>query len=549
MIFNIYTSILFMSNQFLLCISLLWFLNYSNYTLNIWDLYSRTLGNEFYVNLYYFLWTSFWYIPLFIGLIVVYQLTSRNYLKHTLCTLVIFFILYNTIFDLHLYWLFNTNPYSIPLKSEYYNNLLLNSINKYHPGLLYWSSLWVILYCFTTHLLTINFNSLFYTQQSEIKLLRSSIWAGLTLLVTLALGGWWALQEGSWGGWWNWDPSEVFGLIILIFFIALFHKNRNKQNFSKQWTEYLIMFLIILQVYFFTQLNFDLVSHNFGTKIDNFIDNTNLYTLIIIISYYYSVKLFLNAKYLYASMLVKNSIKLIYKFNMIRLYSLLIIFIFCYELLYSLIPLINDFLWKLFNVNLVNYVLIFEKYSLQLVFLIIIYFWKYNQLIFLYCIYFPYNYIINLLIHTQFTQRSSFFMHWSFIMFIWLSALTASYVFTEWSLIDSSFYNLLCITKTTSHQTVLNLNNLSLDYTLIQYLSTFLNLTWNTIWNDTTVEVYSFLYSLTHDISNQGMMLGGRIFPFIITINDVLSLNLLSSFMLLIVLYVMHFFWPKKIIF
>ena len=36
------------------------------------------------------------------------------------------------------------------------------------------------------------------------------------------------------------------------------------------------MFLIILQVYFFTQLNFDLVSHNFGTKIDNFIDNVEL---------------------------------------------------------------------------------------------------------------------------------------------------------------------------------------------------------------------------------------------------------------------------------
>jgi cytochrome c biogenesis factor len=24
------------------------------------------------------------------------------------------------------------------------------------------------------------------------------------LLLGLILGGWWAYQEGSWGGWWNW---------------------------------------------------------------------------------------------------------------------------------------------------------------------------------------------------------------------------------------------------------------------------------------------------------------------------------------------------------
>jgi len=549
MIFNIYTSILFMSNQFLLFLSLVWFLSYSNHTLNVWDLYSRTLGNEFYINLYYFLWTSFWYIPLFIGLIVIWQLTSRNYLKHTVLTLLIFLILYNVIFDIQLYWLFNTNPYIIPLKSEHYNNLLLNSINKYHPGLLYWSSLLIMSYCFVIHLLYPGLYWVFYFQQSEIKLLRNFIWAGLTLLITLALGGWWALQEGSWGGWWNWDPSEVFGLIILMFFILSFHKNRNKQNFSKQWVEYLSIFLIILQVYFFTQLNFDLVSHNFGTKIDNFIDNTNLYTLIIVISYYYSLKLLSNIKNLYLYTLTKNLPKLLHKFSLLKLYTLVIILIFTYELVYSLIPLVNDFLWKLFNVNLVNYVLIFEKYSLQLVFLSIIYFWKYNQLTLLYYIYSPYNYIINLLIYTQFIQRASFFMHWSFILFIWLSTLTISYIFTEWGLASSSFYSLLPIFKTMNYQTILNTNNLSLDYTSIQYLGDSINLTWNTIWNDTTVEVYSFLYSLTRDISNQSMVLGSRLFPFIITISDILSLNLLNSFTFLVILYFIHFFRNKKIIF
>ena len=45
----------------------------------------------------------------------------------------------------------------------------------------------------------------------------------IILTITLYFGGWWALQEGSWGGWWNWDASEVLGLITLLYLILAVH--------------------------------------------------------------------------------------------------------------------------------------------------------------------------------------------------------------------------------------------------------------------------------------------------------------------------------------
>jgi heme/copper-type cytochrome/quinol oxidase subunit 1 len=136
------------------------------------------------------------------------------------------------------------------------------------------------------------------------------------------------LQEGSWGGWWNWDPSEVFGLLTLLFFISRIHKVFSKQNFSKNVLNDLTFFVILFQIYFFTQLNFDLVSHNFGTKIDNFIDNTNLYTLLILLSYLYVIFLWVNKFHLYKFFLIKTSKYVLTFFNQFHIYGFIILFTF-----------------------------------------------------------------------------------------------------------------------------------------------------------------------------------------------------------------------------
>jgi cytochrome c biogenesis factor len=64
----------------------------------------------------------------------------------------------------------------------------------------------------------------------------------ILIIITLFMGSWWALQEGSWGGWWNWDPSEVFGLLFLLAYLYLIH------NFNKS--------IHIIDLYFFSKILF-----------------------------------------------------------------------------------------------------------------------------------------------------------------------------------------------------------------------------------------------------------------------------------------------------
>lgn len=53
-----------------------------------------------------------------------------------------------------------------------------------------------------------------------------------SLSLTLALGGWWAFQEFTWGGWWNWDSVEtpVLGLLIYLCIASLHKKVANYVN-------------------------------------------------------------------------------------------------------------------------------------------------------------------------------------------------------------------------------------------------------------------------------------------------------------------------------
>jgi hypothetical protein len=44
------------------------------------------------------------------------------------------------------------------------------------------------------------------------------------LIVSLTLGGYWAFQEFTWGGWWNWDGVEVPALLaVIVYVIYLMH--------------------------------------------------------------------------------------------------------------------------------------------------------------------------------------------------------------------------------------------------------------------------------------------------------------------------------------
>lgn len=547
--FNFQLNTLHSTSQLFIILSVTSFLYYGNYNINWYDIYSRVLGNEFYLNLYYFLWTSFWYIPLLILLIIIWQFINYISIKHTLLLVTLLILLFNTVVDVHMYWILNTGSYSLPLKAEHYNNLLLNSINKYHPGILYWTSLLIIIYWLTFNLNYLSYIYKFYLINTELIIKPKFMWFSLILLLTLGLGGWWALQEGSWGGWWNWDPSEVFGLLIFLFYLVHTHIKVSKQGFLNKWFYSLTFSLVLLQVYFFTQLNFDLVSHNFGTKIDNFIDNTNLYTLIILVSYV-SILHVWYVKYNVTQLLVSSRVRLhLYSVDLFKIYTLVVISLFLYELIYSLVPLFNDFLWKLLNINIANSILIFEKYNLEVIYLILLFFWKHNQLLLIFIIYNIWSYWVLLIVYTVVPRKITFFVHWLLSLFMWISLLTLGYIFTEWSLSLTPYLNTVNILNTSISQALLNINSMSLDYTQTQYLFGEFWFSWNTVWIDTTPEVYSFLYYFTKDLSTQLMIIGSKLFSFSVNINDILSVNLIYIFLLLITLYLYSFYAPKKIIF
>lgn len=157
------------------------------------------------------------------------------------------------------------------------NLLLSNNLNKYHPFIFYVSvavSSGIILQGFLSR----SDNSLFRLNHLVTNY---NYYITLTLvlnLTSLFMGSWWALQEGTWGGWWNWDASEVLGLLITMGALYYLHTPYYSPTIIQVQIKLTFLGFITLLSYTFIQLNFDLVSHNFGSKFFFFFNN-NLFLL------------------------------------------------------------------------------------------------------------------------------------------------------------------------------------------------------------------------------------------------------------------------------
>jgi hypothetical protein len=167
----------------------------------------------------------------------------------------------------------------------------------------------------------------------------------------------------------------------------------------------------------------------------------------------------------------------------------------------------------------------------------------------MFIIYNIWSYWMLLVVYTTIPRKINLSIHWLVSLFMWVSLLSLSYIFTEWSLSLTPYLSTINIRNTSITQILLNINNISLDYTQTQYLFGEFWFSWNTVWVDTTPEVYSFLYYFTKDLSTQLMIIGSKLFTFSININDILSVNLVYVFILSVILYLYSFHTPKKIIF
>lgn len=232
-------------------INIIFFLEKSSYIITEW------------LNLYN-LWTNSNLLKFFYTIIIA---TNFKYFRYIL---IVYFL------DLNLFF-FKYFIFLLEIDNNFQNSLLINTLNKIHP-MLFHLSLWSIFY--------ISYNIIC---KNKINLINYFylIW------IAIILGSWWAYQEGNWGGWWDWDPSEVFSLFILIFYLLITHyKYHNNFFFNKK----LILFFLIktiLLFYLILQLNFFLSNHNFGNFFFLFFNNF-FFNFSILITFIWLVLLLIN---------------------------------------------------------------------------------------------------------------------------------------------------------------------------------------------------------------------------------------------------------------
>lgn len=329
---------------------------YVSGTLRYPDLTARINVNETTLNSFFFFWTSLTYLPSFfftLTLLVVFSRFSVASPSWLLVGVIIFvpysiefvdFISANVLLEG-----FDTTQTS-------FNFLLTNNLNKYHPCIFYVSAISSLsLFALTSFKLP-------YKQPFETQYVLKSLQLGLPWIVAvnlfaLYLGSWWALQEGTWGGWWNWDASEVFGLLFSLGALRLLHTAKSPRNYLEVIAAGRAGVFTLVLAYFFIQLNFDLVSHNFGSKFFFFFSNNLFFIEVISLCLLGLLVTFSDLfRFNTSHVLLSRSSKRIelnnstYLIWCIPCFYLTVTFL----LVNSFLPLANYFWWNFFNANLFN---------------------------------------------------------------------------------------------------------------------------------------------------------------------------------------------------
>jgi len=514
------------------------------------DALTRCYLNDFFFNTYYYFWTSFWYIPLFVASLgyVIVVLHNNLSLKILKC---FSFIIIVFIFEICDYWAINLTFYNLHLNSDNINFLLTNSINKYHPFIFYSS----LTFLFSLLCVVVNFSYSKLNDYFTYTLYRN-VWTRaheltiLAIVFTLFLGSWWAVQEGSWGGWWNWDPSEMFGLLVMIFLILLLHKKMNYSTFITFFYFIVVYWIIITGVYVFIQLNFNLVSHNFGIKVSQFINTTQFFIIVGVFIIWFSILTVRNYITLtsYYCLLLNANVKTGFTYKLLTWLIFTIIFIS--EFIVSFYPLINDFLWKVFQTNILFVLLNYTVIILVGLIYASSFFFKPTKYL-----YVLYIYLLNINVWGLLYLMPLYFPaylimggHYMILLFIMCNIFIFMKIWVNWSLIINLTY--------------LNIQNIFYDWGLLNYTLNSNNVEVELVLlnnNDSCSKIYNFFSS--NSVTNLELFnqifstftsfqhLVGGLFQqfFFITIGDNSLLHIYTLF-IFIFIYIWAVFSTKQLI-
>jgi len=521
MIFNFYYSLLGLLFWVTYQSAFLLTYNYQLMFSNLTDLFSRVIITDFFWNSYYYLWTVFWYIPtlvcffVFVLLLFTQSLTPKTYLS---VMAVVFIFLYE-LFD---YWHLNTYPYTINMNPVNFNLLLTNSINKYHPLMFYYAFIAVFVVSVSTF--TVNYRSLLrFVSTWTMWYINSLVLLRLCVITfTLFLGSWWALQEGSWGGWWNWDPSEFFGFFIMVFWFINLHTKYSHGN-GRITNRSLLFVKFIPLVYVFIQLNFSLVSHNFGIKFEDIANTTQIFFIVwvlLVVCIIRSVR----------AIITESSVSLtILRYTYVSQSAVFIFFFISLLLLFScaffwsFYPLIDDFISKITGLYVAEFSITFSLLVITTLVWLLSMVWSPNIYLFIIVIGFsePSLYLLTIFLYARSRWSVALQAHVLFILFIYASIL--GYRASELFMLVGHA-SVRCDISGGLFKYWSDVYSLSLDslYVLMQTTSSdsVLINSWSLFGQGTSYDVNKFSLPLLTGLWYQNLVTGSFMTEFIITVID-----------------------------
>ena len=432
------------------------------------NMLNRIILDEFYISNFYYIWGNFsiMFILFILIFFTIFSFKSALLFNKSVTVCLLFVQLY--YFNIFDYFFLNTYLFNNDYQLKNYNILLNNNVNKIHPILLY-SSLYFIFFNLFINKLCLPY---LHVNVNILKSLYSLPLLIFYLSFTLMLGSWWAFQEGSWGGWWDWDISEVFGLFILVNMLKLLHDDLIHNNRSVYLFSMTHYYTILLIFYFFMQLNFSLISHNFNLNLSsNFISNF-LFISIILIIFVSKLKTYIKNLTFYNFYTINY--RVFFTLSKSTLFNFFFLFSTSAIILFSTFYVLSNWLWSNFNVTYSVGLVDFNLFTNLITILFVTIYWNLEFNYFLFILATLSNSVgLYFILLSSFNFSYSYLVHYS----IYLSFIFNSiYKFTESSywhqlnvgFTEMSYYFYNCI-KVDSP--MLNSSRLIIDYNLFNTIN------------------------------------------------------------------------------
>lgn len=557
MILNFRVFLLHCASNKLLTSFYLFFLYKFTFNTNLYDIFYRLYLNDFYFNNYYLYWIQFFLLPLLLFIIMFLYYPLLN--KHLNPNYLTLFVLISLLLTTHDYYIINNYPYIISILPDLYNNLLYNPLNKYHPFIFFISYIYIYnlyfnpLYHLNLRVPTkINFINP-YNFKNNLKKI-NKYW--ILLVYALFSGSWWALQEGSWGGWWNWDSSEVFGLLILTVYLYYIHSNTTNHNYP--YNNYLVYTLLslLIFIYLLLQLSYTLVSHNFGLNILSY-GYINI-TFYILFLFFLLISVLVQSVWIvfiyqiihYTNCFMVNLSRFKGLLNIKYLFTYTILLNLTYIYMSSFSPILNNFIYNLVSVELFNTVYDCINFKLLLTLYIYLYFLSLSTYL-LILTYYLYKIKITLII-TPVLQISNYkflnykYLHLFLFLFVYIPLLYNSSSYITWNPIG----NLCTSNKLTNWYTTYDyeftINNIYILFLLPDINNILINNFSNFFfWLNSITNIHLLDTLQNNNLSSQLIIGNPYLYLFVICIYD-LSNTLIDTLFIVTYLYTIVYLYYKN---